>query len=153
VTDFLVRRIARQPRSAMARIALGLGLAALALGIRLSLAPLIGMGAPFGAFVLAVLVAAVFGGVLSGATCAGLLIAGGVFMLAPAEGPIAARRAVGAVAFFVASSGFAIWLIALLRAALARETAAGQRERLLQLALHHRVKNTQIGRALSRGRE
>lgn len=141
MTDFLVRRIARQPRGAMARIALGLGLAVLALSIRLSLAPFIGMGAPFGAFVLAVLVAAVFGGVMSGVTCAALLIAGGVGMVAP-EGQVGVRRLVLSVAFFAASSGFTIWIVSLLRAALAREMAAREGERLLKLELHHRVKNT-----------
>jgi len=142
VTDFLLRRIVRQPRSAAARTALGLGLATVALGIRLALAPFIGMGAPFGAFVLAVLVATVFGGALAGATCVALLSAGGVLMLAPVEATVAVRRAVLAVAFFWASSGFVIWIVTLLRAALSREMAAREGERLLKLELHHRVKNT-----------
>jgi len=143
VTDFLLRRIVRQPRSATARMALGLGMAAVALGIRLALAPFIGMGAPFGAFVLAVLAATVFGGALAGATCVALLSAGGVLMVAPgAEQTIAVRRAVFAVAFFWASSGFVIWIVTLLRAALSREMAAREGERLLKLELHHRVKNT-----------
>lgn len=142
VTDFLVRRIARQPRGAMARIALGLALAVLALGIRLSLAPLIGMGAPFTAFILAVLVAAVFGGVMSAITCTAVLAVGGVAMLAPFEQPVMLRRALLAVTFFAASSGFVTWMVALLRAALAREVAAREAERLLKLELHHRVKNT-----------
>ena len=142
MTDFLLRRIVRQPRSAAARMALGLGVAAVALGIRLALAPFIGMGAPFGAFVLAVLVATVFGGAQAGATCVGLLSVGGVLMLAPVEQAIAVRRAVFAVAFFWASSGFVIWIVSLLRAALSREVAAREGERLLKLELHHRVKNT-----------
>lgn len=142
MTDFLVRRIARQPRGAMARMALGLGLAAVALGIRLALAPLIGMGAPFGAFILAVLVATVFGGVIAGVTSVVVLAGGGVLMLAPMEPTVAARRAVFAVTFFIASSTFAIWIITLLRAALLREVAAREGERLLKLELHHRVKNT-----------
>ena len=143
MTDFLVRRIARQPRGAIARIALGLTLAAVALGIRLALAPLIGMGAPFGAFILAVLVATVFGGVIAGVTCVALLAGGGVLMLAPAaEAAVAVRRAVFAVSFFIASSSFVIWIITLLRAALLREVAAREGERLLKLELHHRVKNT-----------
>jgi two-component sensor histidine kinase len=142
VTDFLLRRIVRQPRSAAARMGLGLALAAVALGIRLALAPFIGMGAPFGAFVLAVLAATVFGGALAGATCVALLSAGGVLMLAPVEAAIAVRRAVFAVAFFWASSGFVIWIVSLLRAALSREVAAREGERLLKLELHHRVKNT-----------
>ncbi|HEY0646523.1 sensor histidine kinase [Phenylobacterium sp.] len=142
MTDFLVRRIARQPRGAMARIALGLALAAVALGIRLALAPLIGMGAPFGAFILAVLVATVFGGVIAGVTSVVLLAGGGVLMLAPAAPAVAVRRAVFAVTFFLASSGFVIWIITLLRAALLREVAAREGERLLKLELHHRVKNT-----------
>ena len=142
VTDFLVRRIARQPRGEMARIALGLALAVLALGIRLSLAPLIGMGAPFTAFILAVLVAAVFGGVMSAITCTAVLAAGGIAMLAPFEQPVMLRRALLAVTFFAASSGFVTWMVTLLRAALAREVAAREAERLLKLELHHRVKNT-----------
>ncbi|TAL33590.1 MAG: sensor histidine kinase [Phenylobacterium sp.] len=142
MTDFLVRRIARQPRGAMARIALGLALAVLALGIRLSLAPLIGMGAPFTAFLLAVLVAAVFGGVMSAITCTAVLAAGGVAMLAPFEQPVMLRRGLLSVTFFVASCGFVTWMVALLRAALAREVAAREAERLLKLELHHRVKNT-----------
>jgi two-component sensor histidine kinase len=142
MTDFLVRRIARQPRGAMARIALGLAMAAVALGIRLALAPLIGMGAPFGAFILAVLVATVFGGVIAGVTSMVLLAGGGVLMLAPAAPAVAVRRAVFAVTFFLASSSFVIWIITLLRAALLREVAAREGERLLKLELHHRVKNT-----------
>lgn len=142
MTDFLVRRIARQPRGAMPRIALGLGLAVAALAIRLALAPLIGMGAPFGAFILAVLVATVFGGVIAGVTCVAVLAGGGVLMLAPAAPAVALRRAVFAVGFFLASSGFVIWIVTLLRAALLREVAAREGERLLKLELHHRVKNT-----------
>lgn len=142
VTDFLLRRIVRQPRSAAACMALGLGLAAAALGIRLALAPFIGMGAPFGAFVLAVLVATVFGGRLAGITCTALLSVGGVLMLAPVDPSLAVRRAVFAVAFFAASSAFVIWIVTLLRAALTREVAAREGERLLKLELHHRVKNT-----------
>lgn len=142
MTDFLVRRIARQPRGAMARIALGLGLAVVGVGIRLALAPLIGMGAPFTAFILAVLVAAVFGGVMSAITCTALLAAGGIGMLAPLSDPVLTRRAILSVTFFAASSGFVIWMVALLRAALAREVAAREAERLLKLELHHRVKNT-----------
>lgn len=142
MTDFLVRRIARQPRGAAARIALGLGLAAVALGVRLALAPLIGMGAPFAAFILAVLVATVFGGVMSGVACVVVLAGGGALMLAPAESAVLARRAVFAEIFFLASSGFVIWIVTLLRAALSREVAAREGERLLKLELHHRVKNT-----------
>lgn len=143
MTDFLVRRIARQPRGAMARIALGVGLAALALGIRLALAPWIGLGAPFAAFILAVLVASVFGGVMSGVAAAALLIVGGVSLLEPQTADlIARRRLLVGVAFFIASSGFTIWVVSLLRAALAREMSAREGERLLKLELHHRVKNT-----------
>jgi len=142
LTDFLVRRIARQPRNPAARVALGLGLGVLALGIRLALAPYIGMGAPFAAFLLAVLVASVFGGVAAGAACVALLSAGGAYMLAPVVQPLAVRRGVLAVVFFLASSGFVIWIVSLLRAALAREVAAREGERLLKLELQHRVKNT-----------
>jgi two-component sensor histidine kinase len=142
VTDFLVQRIARQPRSITARMALGLGLAAVALGIRLALASWIGLGAPFAAFVLAVLVATVFGGVLSGVSAMVALSLGGVFLLEPQGPVIATRRLVLGVAFFVASSGFVIWVVTLLRAALQREVAAREGERLLKLELHHRVKNT-----------
>jgi two-component sensor histidine kinase len=46
------------------------------------------------------------------------------------------------VVFFLASSGFVIWMVSLLRAALMREMAAREGERLLKLELHHRVKNT-----------
>jgi len=143
VTDFLVRRIAQQPRSPAIRIALGLGLAALALGVRLGLAPWIGLGAPFAAFILAVLVATVFGGVTAGAASVVALAAGGVFLLEPQAGQsVAIRRLVLGVGFFLASSGFVIWVVTLLRAALAREMAAREGERLLKLELHHRVKNT-----------
>ena len=142
MTDFLVHRIARQPRSVAARIALGLALAAVALGIRLALAPFIGLGAPFAAFILAVLVATVFGGRLAGVTAVAVLAVGGVFLLAPVGPTIATRRLVLGVAFFVASSGFVMWVVTLLRAALAREVAAREGERLLKLELHHRVKNT-----------
>jgi len=137
-----VRRITRQPRGVAARVALGLAVAMLALGIRLALAPWIGMGAPFGPFVLAVLAATVFGGGLSGVACVAALCAGGLFMLAPASDPPALRRAVLSVGFFVASSGFVIWIVSLLRSALAREMAAREGERLLKQELHHRVKNT-----------
>lgn len=142
MTDFLVRRIARQPRGVAARLALGLAVAALALGVRLALSPYIGVGAPFGPFVLAVLVASVFGGVLSGGACAVLLSIGGAFLLAPAEHALIVRRAVLSVGFFLACSGFVIWIVTLLRAALAREVAAREGERLLKLEFHHRVKNT-----------
>lgn len=142
MTDFLVQRIARQPRGVATRIALGLGLAVLALGIRLALAPYIGLGAPFGAFILAVLVASVFGGVLSGAVCVAALSAGAVLMLAPLEGAVASRRLGLSLLFFLSSSAFVIWIVSLLRAALAREVAARDAERLLKQELHHRVKNT-----------
>ncbi|MBU1378440.1 MAG: sensor histidine kinase [Alphaproteobacteria bacterium] len=142
MTDFLVRRIAGQPRSPAARIALGLALAALALGIRLALAIWIGLGAPFAAFVLAVLVATVLGGWVSGVACMLALAAGGVTLLEPQADPIAARRLVLGVAFFLASSSFVIWVVTLLRSALTREMAAREGERLLKLELHHRVKNT-----------
>lgn len=143
MTDFLVRRIARQPRSALSRVALGAGLAVLALGIRLALAPWIGLGAPFAAFVLAILVATVFGGVLSGISATVLLVVGGVGMLeAETADMVARRRLTVGVGFFLASSGFVIWIVTLLRAALAREVAAREAEQLLKLELHHRVKNT-----------
>ena len=142
VTDFLVHRIARQPRSVAARIALGLALAAVGLGIRLALAPFIGLGAPFAAFILAVLVATVFGGRLAGVTSVAVLAVGGVFLLQPVGPSIATRRLVLGVAFFLASSGVVIWIVTLLKAALAREVAAREGERLLKLELHHRVKNT-----------
>lgn len=143
MTDFLVRRIARQPRSPATQIALGLGLAALALGIRLGLAPWIGLGAPFAAFIIAVLVATVFGGVTAGAASVVALAAGGVFLLEPQTGAmIATRRLALGVGFFLASSSFVIWVVTLLRSALAREMAAREGERLLKLELHHRVKNT-----------
>ena len=142
MTDFLVQRVARQPRSVAARIALGLVLAAVAVGVRMALAPWIGMGAPFAAFVLAVLVAAVFGGVLSSVTTMTLLAVGGALLLQPVAAPMAQRRMVLSVLFFLASSGFVIWVVTLLRAALAREVAAREGERLLKLEMHHRVKNT-----------
>lgn len=142
VTDFLVRRIARRPRGAAARIALGLALAVLALAIRLALAPWIGLGAPFAAFILAVLAATVFGGAVAGAASVALLSVGGVILLEPHAGPVAARRLALGVGFFLASSGFVIWIVSLLRSALAREMAARDAERLLKLELHHRVKNT-----------
>lgn len=143
MTDFLVRRIARQPRGMAARVALGLAVAGLALAFRLALSPYIGMGAPFGAFGLAVLVASVFGGIASGVACAALLSVGGAFMVAASVGqPVALRRSVLSALFFLACSGFVIWIVALLRAALAREVAAREGERLLKLELHHRVKNT-----------
>jgi len=143
VTDFLVRRITRQPRGVAARVALGLGLGALALGIRLGLAPWIGLGAPFAAFILAVLAATVFGGAVAGTASVALLSVGGVLLLEPqgAE-PVATRRLVLGVAFFLTSSGFVIWIVSLLRSALAREMAAREGERLLKQELHHRVKNT-----------
>lgn len=124
------------------RIGLGLALAALALGVRLALAPFIGLGAPFAAFILAVLVATVFGGRLAGLTAVTALAVGGVFLLQPVGPSIATRRLVLGVAFFLASSGFVMWVVTLLRAALAREVAAREGERLLKLELHHRVKNT-----------
>lgn len=143
MTEFLVRSIARQPRGVAARVALGLGLAALALGIRLGLAPWIGLGAPFAAFILAVLAATVFGGAVAGAASVALLSVGGVFLLEPQQAePVAVRRLALGVAFFLASSSFVIWIVSLLRAALAREMAAREAERLLKLELHHRVKNT-----------
>jgi len=143
LTDFLVRRIARQPRSQAARVALGLGLAVLALGIRVALAPWIGLGAPFAAFVLAVLLATAFGGATAGVTSMLALAVGGVFLLEPQGAPaVAIRRLVLGVGFFVASSGVVIWVVTLLRSALAREVAAREGERLLKLELHHRVKNT-----------
>ena len=142
MTDFLVRRIARQPRGVLARVALGLGVAALAVAIRLALSPYIGPGAPFGAFLLAVLAASVFGGAVAGATCAAALVAGGLAMLAGTAHPVADRRAALGALLFVASSGFVVWIVNLLREALAREVAAREGERLLKLELHHRVKNT-----------
>ena len=142
MTDFLVRRIARQPRGMALRLALGLGLAALAIAMRLGLAPWIGLGAPFAAFIIAVLVASVFGGVMSGVVCVAALAVGGVTLLEPQAGAVAARRLALGVAFFLASSSFVIWMVTLLRAALAREVAALESERLLKLELHHRVKNT-----------
>jgi two-component sensor histidine kinase len=143
VTDFLVQRIAGQPRGPAARIALGLALAAVALGARLVLAIWIGLGAPFAAFVLAVLVATVFGGVLSGVTCLLVLAMGGAALLEPQlDTVVAVRRLVLGVGFFVASSSFVIWVVTLLRSALTREMAAREAERLLKLELHHRVKNT-----------
>jgi two-component sensor histidine kinase len=143
VTDFLVRRIARQPRSQAARLALGLGLAAAAVGIRLALAPLIGLGAPFAAFIIPVVAASVLGGVTAAATCVAALSVGGVVLLEPADaGPMATRRLELGVLLFLASSSFVIWVVTLLRSALAREVAAREAERLLKQELHHRVKNT-----------
>lgn len=141
VTDFLVRRIAEQPRSVPARALLGLVCGLIALGVRLALVPYIGSGAPFGAFVLAVLAASVFGGVAGGATCAAFLGVAGPMLVAGGDA-IADRRRILSLLFFLASSGFVIWITHLLRAALAREVAARETERLLRLELHHRVKNT-----------
>lgn len=142
MTSLLVRWIARQPRGLAARIALGLAPAALALGVRLALLPWMGPGAPFAAFVLAVLVAAVFGGVLSGAVATAALAAGGVLLLAPPAHPTTGTRVALGLLFFLASSAFVVWIVTLLRAALARETAAHGAERLLKQEMHHRVKNT-----------
>lgn len=142
MTDYLVRRIAQQPRRASTQIGLGLGLGLLAIGLRLALAPYIGFGAPFAAFVLVVLAATVFGGVKAGVSAAALLTLGGVTVLAPTDGPLPLRRVWLGALFFLASSGFAIWIVALLRAALAREVTAREGERLLKLEMHHRVKNT-----------
>jgi two-component sensor histidine kinase len=143
VTDFLVRRIARQPRSHAARLALGLGLAAAAVGIRLALSPLIGLGAPFAAFIIPVVAASVFGGVTAATACVAALSVGGVVLLEPSDaGPVATRRLELGVLFFLVSSSFVIWVVTMLRSALAREMAARDAERLLKQELHHRVKNT-----------
>ncbi len=143
MTDFLVRQIARQPRNLGARVALGLALGTAALGLRLALSPWIGSGAPFGTFILAVLVAAVFGGAAAGAACVTTIGVGALLILEPpGAGEIGVRRLYLGLVFFLASSSFVIWIVSLLRAALAREVAAREGERLLQLELHHRVKNT-----------
>lgn len=143
VTDFLVRRIAQQPSSLAARIALGLGCAALAIGIRVVLSPFVGgLGAPFGLFVLIVLVASVFGGTSAGVACVAVLCVGGLALMAPAPQPLWIRRVALGMGLFLASSAFVIWIVTLLRTALSREMAAREGERLLKLELHHRVKNT-----------
>lgn len=143
MTDFLVRQIARQPRNLAARVALGLVMAALGLGLRLALTPWMGNTTPFATFVLSVLVAVVFGGAAAGAACVAAVTAFAVFVLQPpVPGPMGVRRLYTGLAFFLASSAFVIWIVSLLRAALAREVAAREGERLLKLELHHRVKNT-----------
>ncbi len=143
MTDFLVRQIARQPRHLAARVALGLVMAALGLGLRMALAPWMGNTTPFATFVLAVLVAVVFGGAAAGAACMAAVTAFALFVLQPpVAGPMGVRRLYAGLVFFLASGSFVIWIVSLLRAALAREVAAREAERLLKLELHHRVKNT-----------
>lgn len=142
VNDFLVRRIAGPPRPLIARIGVGVGLAALAVGIRLALVPYLGFGTPFVAFVPAVLLATVLGGGVGGAVCAALLALASPLLLAPQAFDLALRRLVLGEILFLASSAFAIWIVTILRSALAREMAARETENLLRLELQHRVKNT-----------
>jgi two-component sensor histidine kinase len=142
VTDFLVARIARPPRGALARIGLGLACAAVALGLRLALVPYLGMGTPFVALLLAVVVAGVFGGVEGGSACLALLALAGPLLLQPDADAFGLRRRVVGELVFVAASGVVIWVVALARAAFQREVAARETERLLRLELQHRVKNT-----------
>ncbi|MCW5761475.1 MAG: sensor histidine kinase, partial [Phenylobacterium sp.] len=141
MTDFLVRRIASPPRSLWARLGLGLAVGALAVGIRVGLTPWLGAGAPYVAFLLAVLVSSVFGGVAAAAaSMAVVAVAVPTLLASHGEAFETRRRMLGAVVF-LASSGFMTWLMALTRTALLRETAARDAERLLRLELHHRVKN------------
>ncbi|MBW8814684.1 MAG: sensor histidine kinase [Caulobacterales bacterium] len=142
MTDFLVTRIARPPSSGFARVALGLACAALALGLRLALVPYLGMGTPFVALLLAVVVASVFGGVAGGTACLLLLAVAGPLLLPPDADPFGLRRRIVGELIFVASGATVIWITALARAALRREIAGRETERLLRLELQHRVKNT-----------
>jgi two-component sensor histidine kinase len=142
VTDFLVRRIAGPPRPLIGRIGVGLGLAALTVGVRLALVPYLGFGTPFVAFMPAVLLATVLGGGVGGAVCAGLLALASPLLLTPQAFDLALRRLVLGEILFLASSAFVIWIVTILRSALTREMAAREAENLLRLELQHRVKNT-----------
>ncbi|ODT87439.1 sensor histidine kinase [Phenylobacterium sp. SCN 70-31] len=143
VTDFLVRRITGQPRHPLARVGVGVGLAGLVIAARLALVPSMGQGMPFVAFIPAVLLATLLGGGLSGVTAALILAFASPFVLLPDDQQAGAlRRLLLGEALFLGSSGFVIWIVATLRATVAREVAARETERLLRLELHHRVKNT-----------
>ncbi|WP_337187321.1 sensor histidine kinase [Phenylobacterium sp.] len=143
MTDFLVRRITGQPRHPLARVGIGVGLAGLVIAARLALVPSMGQGMPFVAFIPAVLLATLLGGGLSGVTAALILAFVSPFVLLPHDQQIGAlRRLVLGEALFLGSSGFVIWIVATLRATVAREVAAREAEGLLRLELHHRVKNT-----------
>jgi two-component sensor histidine kinase len=142
LTDFLTRRIAKPPRSLAARVALGGALGIAALALRVGLAPVLGPGTPFVAFMVAVFVASIFTGASGGATCVAVVAVSSPLLLHPDAGQMAERRRLLGELFFLGASGFVIWMTALLRAALAREVAAREAGRLLQLELQHRVKNT-----------
>jgi two-component sensor histidine kinase len=143
LNQFLIRRIVEHPRRAWAQAAVGLGCAALAVALRQALTPVVGGGAPFIAFIPAVLAASAFGGVRAGLWCLAVLAAIGAVFYAPPVDPRFAlpRRVFGEVAF-VASGAFIVWITGLLHAALRQETAARETERLLRAELQHRVKNT-----------
>jgi two-component sensor histidine kinase len=141
LTEFLTRRIARPPRSFAARVAVGGALGIGALALRVGLVPLLGPGTPFVAFMIAVLLASVFGGAVGGVACVAVVATAGPFLLQPDLETLAQRRRVLGELFFLGASGLIVWVMALLRGALAREVAARDAERLLRLELQHRVKN------------
>lgn len=142
MNEFLIRRIIHSPRGAWAQVALGLALAAPAAGARWALNPVIGGGAPFIAFILVVVIAAVFGGARAGLTSlVALAAASGVIYLGSETGPFALRRWLLGSALFLAAGGVVVWLVMLLRTALARANAAKEAEGLLAAELQHRVKN------------
>lgn len=142
VSDFLVQRIARPPRSRIVRVAIGIACGLVALGVRLALVPLLGQGTPFAAFLVGVVVASVFAGVSGGAAAVLTLAGAGPLLLLHDATIIEVRRAVAGEVVFIASAAAIIWVASLARTAFQREVAARDAEHLLRLELHHRVKNT-----------
>lgn len=143
VNRFLIRRIVDQPRTAWAQAAVGMGCAVAAVALREAASGFVGGGAPFIAFVPAVLVASAFGGTRAGLMCLATLGAtGALFYAQPVEARFALPRRLFGLGVFLASGGFIVWISALLHAALAEQMAARETERLLRAELQHRVKNT-----------
>jgi len=142
MNEFLISRIIRPARGPWAQALLGLFCAAIAIGIRWALTPVIGGGTPFVAFVPAVLVAGVFGGRVAGLVCVAVASLAGAFLfLAPQADHVTQRRVAGEATFLL-SSMFMLWITGLLRTAMRRVVEAQETERLLSAELRHRVKNT-----------
>lgn len=138
----LLRQLSRRDRKPWLDVAGGAGLAAVAIGVRAVLAPLILGAMPFAAYFPMMLAASLFFGPRGGAACLAVS-AGASLVLAPPIGlaPLEPRDAL-ALLLFLAAGGLIVWLAAVLGQAMAEAVAAREQQRLLIAELQHRVKNT-----------
>jgi two-component sensor histidine kinase len=144
LNDFILNRIAQQPRSFLAQLAIALACVLVATGLRFALTPAVGgVAIPYITFFPAIMVAAVAGGLRSGVIClAGSFGIAALLFVEPIGGlPVRAPEWAGLIAFLV-SGALILWLCHLLSATVRDLAAAHRQERLLVLELQHRVKNT-----------